>query len=264
MLFIAAAAGVGAMPFVAGAAVRAAPRGDPGLRDTPPHVVTAIPGSAASRREVPQAGSSRVPAGSYRPFYRTGAAPTPVRAFVIDDAPVSVGAFLDFVRSEPRWRRSLVRGAFAEPTYLRRWRGDLDPGGEGDGAPVAEVSWFAARAFCASRGGRLPTTVEWERVFGSADDRPSDTGTGRFAFAQGHRAADLVATAIAPGPVWEWTFDFDSAAAAAGPSQFCGDGVRSRDPADYGAFLRFSFRASLRGNYALRDLGFRCAKDALP
>jgi len=209
-----------------------------------------------------------VAAGSYRPFYKTGAPLVAVKAFVLDDEPVKVEAFLEFVQSEPRWRRSAVRRVFAEPTYLRRWQGDLEPGAEDSEAPVVEVSWFAARAYCESRGGRLPTTVEWERALGASEAvEPGERSapSGRFAFAQGRRAADLADLAIEPGAVWEWTFDFASAeVAGAGPSQFCGDGVRSNDPGDYGAFLRFSFRSSLRGNYALKDLGFRCASDGPP
>ncbi|HEY3498921.1 MAG TPA: hypothetical protein VGK73_29725, partial [Polyangiaceae bacterium] len=63
--------------------------------------------------------------------------------------------------------------------------------------------------------------------------------------------------------IWEWTLDFNSAPVASGSalSQFCGDGIRSNRPEDYGAFLRYSFRSSLKGNYALETLGFRCASD---
>ena len=34
------------------------------------------------------------------------------------------------------------------------------------------------------------------------------------------------------------------------------------DPSNYAGFLRYSFRASLRANFALKNLGFRCVRSA--
>jgi formylglycine-generating enzyme required for sulfatase activity len=70
------------------------------------------------------------------------------------------------------------------------------------------------------------------------------------------------------GSVWEWTEDFDGAPVsgrtsdAAASNLFCGAGVRAADASDYGGFLRYSFRSSLRAAYTLKNLGFRCARDA--
>jgi formylglycine-generating enzyme required for sulfatase activity len=70
------------------------------------------------------------------------------------------------------------------------------------------------------------------------------------------------------GSVWEWIEDFDGALVssrssdAADSNLFCGAGVRAADASDYGGFLRFSFRSSLKAAYALKNLGFRCARDA--
>ena len=45
---------------------------------------------------------------------------------------------------------------FAEPRYLEKWRGPLDPGPQATPAqPVVQVSWFAAQAYCEAQGARL-------------------------------------------------------------------------------------------------------------
>src|SRR5205814_3919432 len=87
---------------------------------------------------------------------------------------------------------------------------------------------------------------------------------GDLHFAMGRaRAGGLVF-----GDVWEWTSDFNTLLLADpspdgddSSSLFCGDGFRATDAKDYGGFLRFSFRSSLKASYALKNLGFRCAKD---
>lgn len=45
-------------------------------------------------------------------------------------------------------------------------------------------------------------------------------------------------------------------------SMFCGSGaVGAADPSDYAAFMRFGFRSSLKGNFTVANLGFRCVKE---
>ena len=72
-----------------------------------------------------------------------------------------------------------------------------------------------------------------------------------------------------PTALWEWTLDFNSLPVASGSQEdgsgaslFCGAGARARDARDYTAFLRYAFRSSLKASYTLKNLGFRCAKDA--
>src|SRR5690606_9535519 len=73
------------------------------------------------------------------------------------------------------------------------------------------------------------------------------------------------------GLVWEWTEDFN-ASLVTGESRdsgsedlnlFCGGGgLRANDTSDYPRFLRYGYRTSLQADYTVRNLGFRCAKDA--
>jgi len=204
-----------------------------------------------------------IPSAPFHPFFKGVGAATMVSAFRIASAPVTRADFLSFLKCYPQWRRSRATAALSEAAYLSDFKSDLDPGSASLEAPVSFVSWFAARAFCASMGLRLPTTVEWERALGNDADRvdAADAAAGGFAFAMGQPAADLPATGLRTRGVWEWTSDFNSAPEAAGASQFCGDGVRSNAPSDYAAFLRYSFRSSLKAGYALKNLGFRCARD---
>ncbi|MBI5767599.1 MAG: formylglycine-generating enzyme family protein [Verrucomicrobia bacterium] len=229
----------------------------------------------------------RIPAGTYAPILRGADEPerVPVAAFLLDARPVTNAEFLAFVRAHPKWQRSRVSPLFADTGYLGDWTGDLELGPRAPAdAPVVRVSWFAARAFAAAQGKRLPTTAEWERAaaagFTSADGatesgfsatvlawytKPSPetlpaAGSGRANFFGAH---DL------HGLVWEWVDDFNTAMVT-GESRgdtgldrtlFCGAGAaNARDLTNYPAFMRVGFRSSLRANYAVPNLGFRCAK----
>ncbi len=221
-----------------------------------------------------------IPAGEYRQFFKDSGRSTDnqaapdvihVKPFQIDVAPVTRAEYLNFVCRHPEWRKSRVKALFAEDTYLADWAGDLDPNG-GRQEPVTHVSWFAARAYCASRNARLPTIAEWERVAGGSPQRrvrPMQSTVGNsapFRFAMGQPAEDLQGAGLEFPGVWEWSADFNGALAlgsgrgsGSGSSLFCGDGYRSNHAEDYAAFLRYSFRSSLRASYALKNLGFRCA-----
>jgi formylglycine-generating enzyme required for sulfatase activity len=214
---------------------------------------------------------SLVPSGSYRPFFKTkaGEQPIPVKAFLLDNTPVTRRAFLEFATNQPNWQRSRVKRLFAEPSYLSDWQADLDLGKASATTTQTFVSWFAAKAYCEYRGKRLPTLVEWEHA--AATDESTATGAGdprapfRFAMGRVESAVDRPGF----GSIWEWTLDFNGSLVSgqASPDEtaisslFCGAGARSVDASNYGAFLRYSFRSSLKANYALKNLGFRCARD---
>ena len=243
---------------------------------------------AVARTVEPAPAMVRIASGDYRPFYKGKVVgrTIPVGSFLLDRTLVSEQDFLRFVSANPRWRRSQVTRLFAEPSYLEDWSADLAPQGL-PGAPVTRVSWFAASAYCECEGKRLPTQAEWE--WAAEQDAPAKAsaaavpvGTPVVQFASlarprraAHERSDLrfamgrqASHGIAFGNVWEWTSDFNTLLLADpspddenSSSLFCGDGLRATDAKDYGGFLRFSFRSSLKASYALKNLGFRCAKD---
>ena len=164
----------------------------------------------------------------------------------------------------------------ADASYLRHWSGDTELGPQTPpDAPVIHVSWFAARAFLKAAGKRLPTTDEWEFA-ARADERQADA-SGEVAFRKRilewyARPAPqrLPAAKSMPsnyhgirgmhGLVWEWTEDFYTAFGM--PEAACGGAAKDAiDRGDYPAFLRFGFRSSLKMDYTIHNLGFRCAKD---
>ncbi len=235
----------------------------------------------------------KLPGGEVQPFFKLRPAPgakaqarppvappVKVQPFWLDVRPVSQGEYLAFVKAQPRWRRSEVPRLFADAQYLSKWKGDLELfAPEWEAAPVTQVSWFAAKAYCAARGARLPTLAEWELALldegrekeavtrrilewyqAKRDERPHPAGEGAK---NGYGVQDLV------GLVWEWTLDFDASPVASdarspegGTGLFCGSGgAEAADPSDQASFLRYAFRSSLKASYTTHDLGFRCAKD---
>ena len=226
--------------------------------------------------------------GVFRPLFRsqTDLKEVPVKSFYLDVVPVTNGKFLEFVRSNPRWRRSQVKRIFADESYLKNWAGDLALGTNAlPDQPVVWVSWFAAKAFAQWQGKRLPTVAEWE-VAAAASPTLAD-GTTDAAFQRDilrwySTPSPGVLPSVSTGPknfwgvrdlhglVWEWVSDFNSATVTGDARSdtgldrqlFCGAGaIGAKDVGNFPAFMRYGFRSSLKAAYTIHNLGFRCAKD---
>jgi sulfatase modifying factor 1 len=240
---------------------RATPRSTP----TSPGERSAEPAQASGSADASEVSASdslprtpmlHIAEGDYLPFYKgkNGTKAIHVSAFGVAARPVSRGDFLRFVQRHPRWQRSHAERLFVEATYLADWDGDSSLGSTPAGHAVTNVSWFAAKAYCKSVGLRLPSTVEWEQALKLVGASFTDSVSG---------AAAPVAASL-----WEWTADFNSVPLADSESSdsvanlFCGAGARATDASDYGAFLRYSLRSSLKADFALKNLGFRCAGGA--
>jgi formylglycine-generating enzyme len=237
----------------------------------------------ASAGPPPSAPMVAVPGGSYTPLYSPESGSVRVESFRMDRYPVTRGDFAAFVATNPRWRRSEVRPVFAAGRYLSDWRSDLDPGGRRD-SPVTDVSWFAARAYCAWMGSRLPRVDEWEYASRADETRLDAMGDAAHkarilqlytrrsrplapvgsTFRNAHGIHDL------HGLAWEWVLDFNTVTAAddsrggdrRDSQLYCAAGADgATDREDYAAFLRYAFRSTLQGASTSGVLGFRCAAD---
>jgi formylglycine-generating enzyme required for sulfatase activity len=231
----------------------------------------------------------KVGPGVYRPLYAASAAERNVQvaAFFLDAKPVTNAEFLAFVGARPEWRRDRVKRLFAHPSYLSYWESvDVLGPTARPRSPVVHVSWFAAKAYCAERGARLPTEREWE-LAALASERAADgsvdaawlarilafystpAGTTRLPDV-GASKPNFWGVHDLHGSIWEWVHDFGASLVASDSrergktdeNRFCGSsGADARDPGDYASFMRVAFRSSLKANYTTARLGFRCARD---
>lgn len=240
----------------------------------------------AGRADADRADTERtvvVGPGTYRPAFPASPSEREVKvaAFRLDRTPVTNTQYLAFVRGNPAWRRDRVSRLVADAHYLAHWAGPEALGTARPDAPVVRVSWFAARAYCAWRGGRLPLEREWELAAAADETRLDATDDPAF---QARILAwyTELAPAVLPdvgrttnawgasdlhGLVWEWIEDVSAALVSADsrtPERqlFCGGaGATARDAAAYATFMRIAFRSSLQARFTTPALGFRCAYD---
>jgi formylglycine-generating enzyme len=229
-----------------------------------------------------QAEMVKIPSGYYKPFIKTDSEvyqrPVRIQSFLIDKYPVTNREFRDFVSKNPKWAKEKVAKILADEGYLETWKEKSNPH---EDSPVVGVSWFAAKAYCASKGKRLPYTAEWEYVaFLSpaggnektiekeimkwyAEKKPAQLPVvGRY--------KNFLGVYDMHGLIWEWVYDFNSSSITGDSradsdlesSLFCGAGaLKANDFSNYAAYMRFGYRAGLKGWYTARYLGFRCAQD---
>ena len=223
--------------------------------------------------------------GKYTPLYGRDSVKISVDGFLLDTIPVTLNQYLEFLKENPKWRKSQVKGLFADKNYLVSWEGDLSPNKNSKGfEPITNVSWFAAKAYCECQGKRLPTIDEWEYV-AMADENIADArmkkSYNQYILDWYERPKKNIKKTVAHtfknywgvhdmhGLVWEWTHDFNSVMIASesrssgnNNNLFCSSAaVGATDLMNYAAFMRYAFRSSVKGNYAINNLGFRCAKD---
>jgi sulfatase modifying factor 1 len=232
-----------------------------------------------------------VPAGQYPSFEKPRKTTTTkdssgarikveLTSFWLDRRPVSNEDFLKFVRLNPEWRRGQAKSIFVDSQYLIAWPSTLRFARKSAKQPVTQVSWFAAKAYCESKGKSLPTTDEWEYALFDQGRNQKAVREKILTWYAETAASGLKNVGTSPTNgfgisdlgllVWEWTDDFDSFLSASDSRDggkdaklFCGGGSEIGDSSDYASFMRYSFRSSLKANDTTSSLGFRCAKDAL-
>ena len=228
-----------------------------------------------------------IPGGEYKPFYGSEKVNVTVAPFLIDERPVTNQEFLEFVIANPQWRKSNIKKVYSDSSYLRDWVSDTElPKGVNPDAPICFVSWFAAKAFAESVGKRMPTLDEWEFVAMADAEVPNAREKKSYSdnIVDLYLQKDRQFNAVKQSPpnyygvynvfdlIWEWTDDFNSIMTT-GDSRngefndknlFCAGGATAAtDVLNYAAFMRFALRTSIKANFTIANLGFRCAKDTI-
>lgn len=214
----------------------------------------------------------------------TVSTPVDIAPFAMRTEPVTVSEYAAFVARHTEWQRGQAPSVLADARYLLQWQSPTQPGaGLRADAPVTEVSWFAARAFCEEEGGRLPTWLEWE-VAAAADATRADARRdpawaqrilswyekpGGTALASVGGEANLWGVRDLHGLVWEWVDDYN-ALFIAGDSRtqgdpdtlkFCGAGaINIIDRDSYAVLMRIALLSSLQAADSTSTLGFRCVR----
>lgn len=247
--------------------------------------IISIIGSFAFQFVFAQTGKmATIKGGTFVPLYGDTKYPTKVNDFKMDIYPVTNAEFEAFLQKYPKWKKGKVIKLYADEGYLYQFneQSKLKDKSKAN-MPVTNVSWFVAKDYCACQGKRLPTMDEWE--YAAMADATSKDARQKEEFNQyilqwyskpnsydlpiGSTFKNYWGIWDLHGLVWEWTLDYnsvlitdDSRVSSDNENNFfCGGAaINATDLTNYAAFMRYAFRGSLKSNYNVRNLGFRCAQ----
>lgn len=232
-----------------------------------------------------QADMVDIPSGSYKLFFKENLnqenKSISIHSFYLDKKLVTKLEYLEFLNVNPKWKKEKVSKLFADAGYLSDWKSSENSKIEftNPDSPVTNVSWFAAKAYCEWKNKRLPKESEWEYA---ANFNYPDKGSAEKIIMNWY--AEKKPEILPPvgqfknslgvydlhGLVWEWVYDFNNTSVTGDSRQdsdleknlFCGGGaIRASNFNNYATFMRYGYRAGLKGWYTAKYLGFRCAKD---
>ena len=207
-----------------------------------------------------------------------------VAPFAMRSTPVSNTEYRNFIVAHPNWQRGAATALFVGADYLSQWTGVREFVPLDAAAPVTQVSWFAAQAFCESEQARLPRWIEWEFA-AAADTQRADARTDPLWLAQilswyatpantqpsaiGQHPANFYGLHDLHGLMWEWVEDFNGLFVSADSREqgsqkqleFCGGAALTlSDRQNYAVLMRLALLAAMDANQAGRYLGFRCVR----
>jgi formylglycine-generating enzyme len=228
---------------------------------------------------------AHIKGSTYTPLYGRDSLQVSIADFLMDVYPVTNQEYLQFVKENPRWKKSKIIRLFADESYLIKWMSDTVINiNEKWESPVTNISWFAAKSYCEQQGKRLPTIDEWEYVAMADNELPDARILQSYNeyilswYEQPNTFKNHIGSTFKNywgvydlhGLVWEWTSDFNSVLVS-GESRkdvdndsnlFCGSAaIGATDLMNYAAFMRYAIRASVKAKYTLKNLGFRCVKN---
>src|SRR5690554_3733197 len=230
---------------------------------------------------VVQAEPVLVPAGEYSPavLLDDSVESLTMPAFRLDITPVTYAQYQDFVKAHAKWRRDRIAAIFHDGQYLSDWVAPEQIPEGSEQRAVTQVSWFAARAYCAAQGGRLPTLDEWEYASlvyrqqqGLSDQAYAQQLFGWHSNPTAFSAQDVQVNsdqlAHMHDRVNEWVDDFQLLMTSGDDTDIlsgsCGDSARfltDLGEASYATFFRYQSRSNYRPQSTTSTLGFRCAYD---
>jgi formylglycine-generating enzyme required for sulfatase activity len=208
----------------------------------------------------------------------------PVAAYQLRSKPVSNAEFKEFLQHHPQWQRGRVPSLFAGENYLLSWASPLDFAPNLAGAPVTQVSWYVASAFCETEGATLPTWSQWEMAAAADETRRDarqdplwrarilgwyETLSHNVLPAIGQHPANVYGVYDLHQSIWEWVDDFNGLfinvdSRAQGEQKVletCGAATLSLgDKENYAVLMRIALLTALKGQDSVSTLGFRCAK----
>ena len=268
-------------------------------------------GPAVPEPPAPQApaGMALIPAGTFQMGSNDAEATGDERpvhtvhvdAFYMDTHEVTNAEYQSFVLANPQWQKTRIPDALHDGSYLGHWTGNNYPPGKRD-HPVTYVSWYAAMAYAAWAGKRLPTEAEWEKAArgGLVGKKypwgdtitPNDANYGNNGLrttAVGSYAANGYGLYDMAGNVWEWCLDeynddFYSASPSSNPLRGVSGSMlanldeivdnytnvtssrvlRGGSWPDNTRFLRAAVRHSFSPTVTFGNHGFRCARAVTP